>query len=122
MIYKDEHIFVSDTTITIGDTTYPIDRITSVSTSHRPKNLAPIALSVLAALLAFWGWYSGSLAMFATAATFAVIFLIPWFMQRDRYIVQVVTQAGQTDALVSNDQAYIEQVAENVRVALGQRR
>jgi Family of unknown function (DUF6232) len=123
-VYRDGNIQITNLRAILHDKTYAMANITSVSTFRQDANTAPgIVLTILGGLVLLGGLGSNS------AVGCALIFGLPMFVvgliigiaAKHVYWVRIGSASGETNALRSNDRAYIQRIVDAMNEAIVRR-
>ena len=123
--FEDEEVSISPEIAILGDRTYSLNDIASVSMEHKPAGRMPsLLLAVFGALVAVTAladvWGDPVMGIVVTACGLALLGLgmLLAATAQPRYIVRVSTASGEEDALVSPNQERVERIVEAIRKAL----
>jgi hypothetical protein len=123
--YEDEEVTISPGVATLGDRTYALNDVVSVSMEHKPANRMPsLLLAVFGALVAVTAladvWGDPVMGIVVTACGLALLGLgtLLAATAQPRHIVRVDTASGEEEALVSPDKERVERVVGAIRQAL----
>lgn len=122
--YSDNQgVKITSTRFIVESSTYPLQGITSITTAAiKPSRVLPIILGLAGVLLfIFIGLQHREKQMLALGGFMFVISIIWLILLKDRYSVRISTSAAQTDAVVSKNQSYINDVARALNDAFIQR-
>ena len=123
--YEDEEVAISPGVAILGDRTYSLSDVASVSLEYKPASRMPsLLLAAFGALVAVTAladvWGDPVMGIVVTACGLALLGLgtLLAATAQPRYIVRVNTAAGEEDALVSPNQERVERIAQAIRKAL----
>jgi hypothetical protein len=112
---QEGNVSVSDKRFVVGAQTYPLSGITSIKSHQQvPSRVIPIVIGLFGLLVLASSVAGGAIAIL-------VAFLI-WFLQKPAYSVVLSTAAGEQQALMAPDRAYIERVVQALNNAVVARR
>jgi len=116
--YSDETgIRVTNTRVIIGDSTYALANITSVRKNiTKPSRTGPIALGLIGLAIAVSG--DGHWGMILVGVFLIAVSAIMWRGMNPTYHLQIVSSAGETRALESQDKDRIDKVIHAINEAI----
>ena len=118
IFYQDQSIKITNTRAIFGEKTYAMGNITSVMTGTVPANrVAGIAMTILGIATAICG---GSAR--AEGAIVGIVIIIIGFVlagnAKTKYTVKIGSAGGETDALISKDKKYIQEIVNALNDAI----
>jgi len=119
IIYQEHGILVSTTRVVIDGTTYPTANITSVTMR---KDVPDQGCAILAILVGFLCAYIGKAQPMEVLLIFGCILLVIgviWMTsQKPTFSIVFSASSGEIKAMVSNDQALIQEIVEAINQAI----
>lgn len=120
--YQSGDITVTSARAVIGDQTYSMSNITSVSMlAVQPNRTGGIILTLLGLLLAALGWASGGGLFLWLGLLGLTIGIIIIAALRTKYAVRIGSASGESNALVATDPAHIQPIVEAINKAIVER-
>ena len=111
VFFQSENVFISNTRMNLGGTTYATANVTSVSSfESKPGRKLEIILGLIG-LISFSQTVLGAIILLALAV---VIFM----MKKTKYIVRLSSSANEKDALWSTNREFIDSVIEAINQAI----
>ncbi|MEA9389561.1 DUF6232 family protein [Acerihabitans sp. TG2] len=113
--YTNGNVSITNARFRVGSTTYAMQGVTSVKKHRIAANKIWAILMVLAGLgMMFWAELSGKVVGFVILILGVIIFK----MLKDTYIVILNSSSGESQALNSKDEKYIDDVINSLNDAI----
>jgi len=121
--YEDETgLRVTDTCVTIGDSTYSTGSIASVTTALlNPRRGKLIAGAVLALVFVFFGWASGAYKWSVCGVILLVLCGTAYYTMKPTWLLRIATASGETSPLRSQNADKISAIARAIGDAIAHR-
>lgn len=110
------NVVVTNTRVVIGGKTYAMTNVTSVSMAKQSSSILPpvIAITVGVIIAAIVGGTFGNI--IAVASIIGGLVLL--FTRKPNYVVKIGSASGESDALISNDQDYVQKIVNALNQAI----
>jgi predicted MFS family arabinose efflux permease len=121
--YEDETgAKVTDTCVTVGDSAYSTESITSVTTAvENPRRGKLIAVAVLSLAFVFFGWASGSHNWSVCGIILLILSGFAYYAMKPTWHLRVATTLGETSLLQSSNPQKISSIAHAIGEAIAHR-
>lgn len=120
--YQSGDITITSARAVIGDQTYSMSNITSVSMlAIQPNRTGGIILALLGLLFAAVGWASGGGLFLWLGVLGLAIGIIIIASLRTKYAVCIGSSSGESNALISPDKEHIHPIVEAINKAIAER-
>jgi hypothetical protein len=120
IVYSDENgVRVTSSRLIIGQTTYAMLNITSVScAADPPSRIGPLFFGIFGALLFFAG-LSGKVTQLALVG-FSLLAIggLWWKLQKTHYFLKVASASGEAKAVTSTDKQRVDRIVQAVNEAI----
>jgi len=115
VFFQDSNVTITQSRYVVGDNTYSIRNITSVS------NFKVVKSSKGASWLICFGIF---LLIYNSTRILGGILIVAgifWILPNDKYSVKIITNAGETYSLTSKNREYIQKIVDALNEAIIQR-
>jgi len=118
--YTDQQgVRVTDKRVIVGDTTYALANITSVSTTIEKPSLTGPILCIGLGILSFLGLVSGDNGILPIFGIFLLLIGVVWYRGcRPRWHLRIASASGESTPLQSTDQRWISSIAQAINEAM----
>jgi hypothetical protein len=124
--FQEGRVTVTNARVIIGDHTYSLSNITSVSMKRISASyMGPLIIFLIGLGFIVCGlaadFNQGGVLWFFSSAVFIVFAIVLGYSQKDSYSVQIGSASGESNALISKDKDHIQEIVDAINTAIIER-
>lgn len=114
--YKNGNVSITNARFMVGSTTYAMNGVTSVKRGQtNPSKVGPVIMAIIGIIVVF----AAATLMSKAIGVVVVLLAIAWFKAiKPDYIVFLNSSSGESQALSSKDEQYIDDVINSLNNAI----